>query len=101
MFLSNRQDDAAQAVDNLRALITQQEYEYQRLIADLQLCVMTMAGQVAVRKITGEALKDLETGWTDLKLDLREARHTLGEAVDRAQGLLDRLTELEWQGDGG
>jgi hypothetical protein len=97
LFGIGNHDDAAQAVEDIRALITQQEYEYQRLVADLQLCAMTMEDQVELHKITDRAVKDLEAGWTNLKHDLRNARHELGAAVDRLQGLLDMLVGLEWR----
>jgi hypothetical protein len=86
-FRDHNQDDAARAIDNVRTLIGQQEYEFQRLIADLD--------QVERCKITGDAAKELETGGANLKYDLREARHALGNAVDRMQGLLTMLRGLD------
>jgi hypothetical protein len=94
-FRDHNQDDAARAIDSLQTLISQQEYEFQRLIADLQLCVMGMADQVERCKITGDAAKELETGGANLKYDLREARHALGNAVDRMQSLLTMLRGLD------
>jgi methyl-accepting chemotaxis protein len=95
MFFDHNRDDAAQLAADLRGLITQQEYEYQRLIADLQLSAMTMENLVEGHKITDSAVQELRACVTNVKHDLRNARHELGEAADRMERLLNTFTELE------
>jgi ABC-type transporter Mla subunit MlaD len=90
-------DAARHAVDNLRGLVDQQEYEFQRLIADMQLTARTIDEVVAHRSITADAVDTLQAAATNCKHDIRNARHELGEAVDRLREVADRLMQLEWQ----
>lgn len=88
---------ARHAVDNLRGLIDQQEYEFQRLMADLQLTVRDIDFVVDHRRITADAVDTLQAAVTNCKHDIRNARHELGEAVDRLREVANQLMQLEWQ----
>ena len=100
MFFGNsNQDDAARAVENLRGLLQQQEYEFQRLFADLQLTAIGMEDSLTRRKITDAASDTLRGGATNLKHEIRNARHCLGGALDYLQELANVLTDLELNDD--
>ena len=49
-FGSDARDDAERAIDDIRNLLDQQGYEFQRLIAELQLAVISMQTALETRK---------------------------------------------------
>jgi hypothetical protein len=94
-FSSNSSDDAERAIDDIRGLIDQQMYQFQGLIADLQVTAIAMQNIVAMRKVTDEIAGELQAGATNLKHDLRNARGELENAVGRLEELQNMLTELD------
>jgi ABC-type transporter Mla subunit MlaD len=90
-------DQARHALDNLRSLLDQQEYEFQRLLADLQLTARVIDEVLTHRRITADAVETLHAAAVNCKHGIRNARHELGEAVDRLRQTADQLMQLEWQ----
>jgi ubiquinone biosynthesis protein UbiJ len=96
MFSSDaNQGEAAQAINELRELITQQEYEFQRLFADLQLCAIAMDGIVETRKVTDSAVDALRSGTRSLRYELRDARHIVADAIGNLRESETVLIQLE------
>ena len=94
-FRSSSHDEAIQSLDDMRALVDQQEIEFRLLAADLQLSVIRMQQLLTMRKVTDEAAGDLRAAVTNLKHDLRGARQSLGEATHRLQELENSILQLE------
>lgn len=96
-FGSSAQDEAERSIGAMRALAEQQEYEFQRQIADLHLRLLRLQHLVGMRKITDDAVGELEAAVTNLKHDLRNACGCVDEAIERLQELEDSLVVLEMQ----
>ena len=94
-FGSSAQDEAERSVGDMRALAEQQEYEFQRQVADLHLRLLRLQHLVGVRKVTGDAAGELAAAVTNLKHDLRNAAGCVDEAIQRLHELEDSLLELE------
>lgn len=94
-FGSSAQNEAERSIGNMRALAEQQEYEFQRQVADLQLMLLRMQHLVGMRKITGDAAGELDAAVTNLKHNLRNACGCVDEAIQGLRVLEDSLLELE------
>jgi hypothetical protein len=92
---SDARDDAVRAIADMRGLIDQQMYEFQGLKADLQLSAIVMQGLVEMRKVTDDVAEELRAAATNLKHELRDARQTVAEAVERLRELEQTLIHLE------
>jgi ABC-type transporter Mla subunit MlaD len=97
MFFSDHDGQAKHALDGLHSLLDQQEYEFERLIADLQLTARVIDEVLTRRHITADAVETLHAAAVNCKHDIRNARHELAEAVDRLRQTADQLMQLEWQ----
>lgn len=96
-FFDNHRDAAMRWLDTLRDLLDQQEYEFQRLVADLQLVAREIDFIVEHRHMTTDAVETLHTAAVNAKHDTRNSRHELAEAVDHLRETANQLMQLEWR----
>lgn len=88
-------DEALRAIADLHSLLDQQEYEFQRRIADLQLAVRELQYAASMRKVPSEALPVLEDLPGNVKYCLRAGRENVSEAEGYIADALDRVCSLE------
>ena len=89
--MGNEKAEIHAAIDGLRSLIDQQEYEWQRVAASLQLLVRQLAVMIEYCPTTDSTVGHIEGTATDIKHALRNARHELGEAEALMNALHSRL----------
>jgi hypothetical protein len=96
MFNCNHHDEAAmRGITDARQLLTQQEYELQRRMADLQLRAIELEHFAPTRSIPRDVAEQIEALPIHLKHSLRNAREELDEAERVLNELLNTVLSLE------
>jgi hypothetical protein len=88
---------ASGALDAVNDLVTQQQYEYQRAIANMQLIIHELQTLVDSLAITFDSVGSLEALHTDIKHPLRNARHELTEVENILSDVQRTMLTLDFK----
>lgn len=96
MFNADPDRSSAESlIARAKGFLEQNEYEYQRTLASLHLLLRQIESTVQNREITRAAVEAINNTTTEIKYQLRNARHEMGGAEDQLNELHNTLIALD------